>query len=245
MTDHTSPLALVTGGSAGLGRALVHALADRGWCVITDGRDAARLTEAAAGLDHVTAIAGDVDDPAHREHLVAAVRAHGPLDLLVHNASTLGPLPMPTLADLETDSLAAIWSTNAGAPHALTRALLPDLQQAGGVLLSLSSDAAVQHYEGWGGYGAAKAALDHLTLTFAAETGLTAYAVDPGDMNTQMHADAEPGEDLSGLPSAESVVPHLLALLDQRPESGRYRAADFAAAGVDKLDRRIATGDVA
>ena len=146
---------------------------------------------------------------------------------------------MPALADLETESLAAIWSTNAGAPHALTRALLPDLQQ-GGILLSLSSDAAVQHYEGWGGYGAAKAALDHLTLTFAAETGLTAYAVDPGDMNTQMHADAEPGEDLSGLPSAESVVPHLLALLDQRPETGRYRAADFQPAA-----RVHVTGDVA
>lgn len=240
MTTHTSPLALVTGGSAGLGRALVHALADRGWCVITDGRDSARLTEAVAGLDHVTAIAGDVDDAAHRSDLVAAVRGHGPLDLLVHNASTLGPLPMPALADLETESLAAIWSTNAGAPHALTRALLPDLHHAGGILVSLSSDAAVQHYEGWGGYGAAKAALDHLTLTFAAETGLTAYAVDPGDMNTQMHADAEPGEDLSGLPSAESVVPHLLALLDQRPETGRYRAADFQPA-----TRVHVTGDVA
>jgi NAD(P)-dependent dehydrogenase (short-subunit alcohol dehydrogenase family) len=240
MSTHTSPLALVTGGSAGLGRALVHALVDRGWCVITDGRDSSRLTEAVAGLDHLTAIAGDVDDPAHRADLVAAVRVHGPLDLLVHNASTLGPLPMPALADLETESLAAIWSTNAGAPHALTRALLPDLRQATGILLSLSSDAAVQHYEGWGGYGAAKAALDHLTLTFAAETGLTAYAVDPGDMNTQMHADAEPGENLSGLPSAESVVPQLLALLDRRPETGRYRAADF------QPGRRVhATGDVA
>jgi NAD(P)-dependent dehydrogenase (short-subunit alcohol dehydrogenase family) len=240
MSTHTSPLALVTGGSAGLGRALVHALADRGWCVITDGRDPSRLAESVAGLDQVAAIAGDVDDPTHRAELVAAVRGHGPLDLLVHNASTLGPLPMPALADLETESLAAIWSTNAGAPHALTRALLPDLQHAGGILLSLSSDAAVQHYEGWGGYGAAKAALDHLTLTFAGETGLTAYAVDPGDMNTQMHADAEPGEDLSGLPSAESVVPHLLALLDQRPKTGRYRAADFEPAA-----RVHVSGDVA
>jgi NAD(P)-dependent dehydrogenase (short-subunit alcohol dehydrogenase family) len=202
MTRHHEPLALVTGGSAGLGRALVHALHDRGWTVVTDARDAVRrLTGPDAGLD-----------------------------LLVHNASTLGPLPMPALADLETDSLAAIWDTNAGAPHALTRALLPDLLAADGILLSLSSDAAVQHYPGWGGYGAAKAALDHLTLTFAEEAGVTAYVLDPGDMDTQLHRDAEPGEDLSHLPRPESVVPRLLALLDARPESGRYRAADINAA---------------
>ena len=170
---------------------------------------------------------------AHRAELVAAVRRlsepEAGLDLLVHNASTLGPLPMPQLAELETESLAAIWDTNAGAPHALTRALLDDLTTADGILLSLSSDAAVQHYPGWGGYGAAKAALDHLTLTFGEETGVTAYAVDPGDMDTQMHRDAEPGEDLSHLPAPETVVPRLLALLDTRPESGRYRAADIAA----------------
>jgi NAD(P)-dependent dehydrogenase (short-subunit alcohol dehydrogenase family) len=207
---------------------LVHALHDRGWTVVTDGRDAARLTEATRDLDAVAAIPGDVADPAHRAALVRAVREHGPgLDLLVHNASTLGPTPMPELTDLETESLAAIWETNAGAPHALTRALVPDLRQGEGVILGLSSDAAVQHYEGWGGYGASKAALDHLILTFGAETGLTAYVVDPGDMNTQMHRDAEPGEDLSHLPSAESVVPRILALLDRRPANGRYQAADI------------------
>jgi NAD(P)-dependent dehydrogenase (short-subunit alcohol dehydrogenase family) len=228
MTRTHRPLALITGGSAGLGRALVHALHDRGWTVVTDGRDAARLTEATRDLDAVAAIPGDVADPAHRAALVRAVREHGTgLDLLVHNASTLGPTPMPELTDLETESLAAIWETNAGAPHALTRALVPDLRQGEGVILGLSSDAAVQHYEGWGGYGASKAALDHLVLTFGAETGLTAYVVDPGDMNTQMHRDAEPGEDLSHLPSAESVVPHILALLDRRPASGRYQAADI------------------
>ncbi len=229
MTRTHRPLALITGGSAGLGRALVHALHDRGWTVVTDGRDAARLAEATRDLDDVAAVPGDVADPAHRRELTGLVQAHDRgLDLLVHNASTLGPLPMPHLADLETESLAAIWDTNAGAPHALTRALLPDLRRGEGVILSLSSDAAVQHYEGWGGYGAAKAALDHLTLTFGAETGLTAYVVDPGDMNTQMHRDAEPGEDLSHLPSPETVVPRLLALLDLRPASGRYRAADVA-----------------
>ncbi len=236
MTRHHRPLALVTGGSAGLGHALVHALHDRGWTVVTDGRDAARLTEATLGLDNVAAIPGDIADPRHRAELVDAVRrltdpdaTAGGLDLLVHNASTLGPLPMPHLADLETESLAAIWDTNAGAPHSLTRSLVDDLVAADGILLSLSSDAAVQHYPGWGGYGAAKAALDHLTLTFGEETGVTAYAVDPGDMDTQLHRDAEPGEDLSHLPKAEDVVPQLLALIDARPASGRYRAADIAA----------------
>jgi NAD(P)-dependent dehydrogenase (short-subunit alcohol dehydrogenase family) len=232
MTRHHRPLALVTGGSAGLGRALVHALHDRGWTVVTDGRDAARLADATGDLDGVAAVPGDVADAEHRADLVTAVRRlagpEGGLDLLVHNASTLGPLPMPRLADLETESLAAVWETNAGAPHALTRALVPDLLAADAILVGLSSDAAVQHYEGWGAYGAAKAALDHLTLTFAEETGLTAYAVDPGDMDTVMHRDAEPGEDLSHLPAPETVVPHLLALLDQRPPSGRYRAADIS-----------------
>jgi NAD(P)-dependent dehydrogenase (short-subunit alcohol dehydrogenase family) len=226
MTRTDRPLALITGGSAGLGRALVHALHDRGWTVVTDGRDAARLAEATRDLDAVAAIPGDIADPGHRAELVKAVGGQG-LDLLVHNASTLGPTPMPALKDLETESLAAIWETNAGAPHALTRALVHDLQRNDGILLSLSSDAAVQHYGGWGGYGASKAALDHLTLTFGEETGVTAYVVDPGDMNTQMHRDAEPGEDLSHLPSPESVVPHLLALVDRRPRSGRYRAADI------------------
>jgi NAD(P)-dependent dehydrogenase (short-subunit alcohol dehydrogenase family) len=247
MTSHHAPLALVTGGSAGLGRALVHALHDRGWTVVTDGRDADRLAEATRDLDNVAAVPGDIADAGHRAALVDVVRRlagadepAGGLDLLVHNASTLGPLPMLELVDLETESLAAIWETNAGAPHALTRNLVGDLRRGEGVILSLSSDAAVQHYPGWGGYGAAKAALDHLTLTFGEETGLTAYVVDPGDMNTQMHRDAEPGEDLSYLPDPQAVVPHLLGLLDQRPESGRYRAAD-----VEPARNHHLAGDVA
>src|SRR5262245_15848183 len=147
MTSHHKPIALVTGGSAGLGRALVRALTDRGWTVVTDARDAPRLTDAVGHLDGVAAVPGDIADPGHRADLVDAVhRIAGEdagLDLLVHNASTLGPLPMPELKDLETESLAAIWDTNAGAPHALTRALLPDLLRADGLLVSLSSDAAV------------------------------------------------------------------------------------------------------
>ncbi|MBO9520307.1 MAG: SDR family oxidoreductase [Nocardioidaceae bacterium] len=226
------PLALVTGGSAGLGRALAHGLADAGWTVIADGRDADRLA-AAADRPGIVAIPGDVSDTDHRAALVAAVRERGPLDLLVHNASTLGPLRgdtrLPRLADVTVDDLQHVWRHNLGAPLVLTTQLLPDLRAAGGILLAISSDAAVEHYEGWGLYGASKAGLDHIALTFAAENPeITSYAVDPGDMRTQMHADAFPGEDISDRPLPESVVPHLLALLAERPASGRYRAREFS-----------------
>jgi NAD(P)-dependent dehydrogenase (short-subunit alcohol dehydrogenase family) len=131
------------------------------------------------------------------------------------------------------DGLGEAWETNVVAPYALTRALLPRLAASGGVLLSVSSDAAAEHYETWGAYGASKAALDHLTLTWAAEEGVTGYAVDPGDMRTRMHQDAFPGEDISDRPLPGTVVPHLLALLDRRPASGRYRAADVTVEGRD------------
>ena len=227
MSTHERPVALITGGSAGLGRELVHALAARDWRVVTDARDAVRLTAATQGTE-ARAIAGDVTDPEHRAALAAAVTEQGRLDLLVHNASTLGPTPLRPLGWLASDELDAIWATNVSAPHALTRAVLALLTGSGGVLLSISSDAAVEHYEGWGGYGATKAALDHLTLTLAEENGLTAWAVDPGDMRTAMQQAAFPDEDISDRPLPASVVPHLLALLDQRPPSGRYRAADIA-----------------
>jgi NAD(P)-dependent dehydrogenase (short-subunit alcohol dehydrogenase family) len=225
------PVALVTGASAGLGRALAHALAGNGWRVIVDGRDAARL---AAATDHrgIVAIAGDVTDERHRGALHAAVEREGRLDLLAHNASTLGPTPLPRLAATAIDDLERVWRTNVGAPLALTVDLLPALVASRGVLLSISSDAGVEHYEGWGLYGASKAALDHLTLTFGSENPtIAAYAVDPGDMRTQMHQDAFPGEDISDRPLAETVVPHLLALLDARPPSGRYRSADVPLPG--------------
>jgi NAD(P)-dependent dehydrogenase (short-subunit alcohol dehydrogenase family) len=225
MTRTDRPLALITGGSAGLGRALVHALHDRGWTVVTDGRDAGRLAEATRDLDAVAAIPGDIADPGHRAELVKAVGGQG-LDLLVHNASTLGPTPMPALKDLETESLAAIWETNAGAPHALTRALVRDLERNDGILLSLSSDAAVQHYEGWGGYGASKAALDHLSRILAAEQPeLRVYAVDPGDMRTRMHQDAFPGEDISDRPEPDQAAATIVAFLAADRPSGRYVAA--------------------
>lgn len=218
-------MALVTGGSSGLGLALVRALADRGWHVVTDGRDEGRFKEARLP-DRVRVVVGDITDADHREALTGAVAALGRLDLLVHNASTLGPLPMRTLAEVGGDDLQRVLRTNVGAPLVLTGQLLPWLRAWGGALVSISSDAAVEHYENWGLYGASKAALDHLTLTWAAETGITAYAVDPGDMRTRMHQDAFPGEDISDRPLPETVVPRLLALLEARPASGRYRTGE-------------------
>jgi NAD(P)-dependent dehydrogenase (short-subunit alcohol dehydrogenase family) len=220
------PVALITGGSAGLGRALVRALAEQGWTVVTDGRDRALL--AGMDADNVLTVCGDVADAGHRAALAAEIERLGRLDLLVHNASTLGPLPMRPLRELSTRDLYETWAVNTEAPHALTQLLLRHLKAADGVLVSLSSDAAVEHYETWGAYGASKAALDHLTLTWAAEEGLTGYAVDPGDMRTAMHQDAFPDEDISDRPLPRTVVPHLLELLEQRPPSGRYRAADVA-----------------
>ena len=220
------PVALVTGGSAGLGRALVGELAARGWVVITDGRH----TEAFDGLADrgVVVVPGDVTDPEHRSALVAEVARQGRLDLLVNNASTLGPTPLPPLAAATVADLQDVWRTNVGAPLVLTAALLPRLVASHGVLMSVSSDAAVEHYPGWGLYGASKAGLDHVTLSFGAENeALTAYAVDPGDMRTAMHQAAFPGEDISDRPLPETVVPHLVALLESRPPSGRYRAADI------------------
>jgi len=222
----TGRVALVTGGSTGLGRALSGELARQGWHVITDGRSEEKF-KGAALPETVTVVVGDLTDADHRGRLRTEVERHGRLDLLVHNASTLGPLPMRPLAEVDIPDLMHVWRTNIGGPLVLTSALLPWLREADGVLLSISSDAAVHHYETWGLYGASKAALDHVTLTYAAETGLRAYAVDPGDMRTAMHQDAFPGEDISDRPLPETVVPHVLALLDARPESGRYVAADL------------------
>ncbi|WP_299931200.1 SDR family NAD(P)-dependent oxidoreductase [uncultured Nocardioides sp.] len=230
-TDKTTErVALVTGGSAGLGRALVAELARHGWRVVTDGRSEERFKEAELPAD-VTVVVGDLTDADHRERLRTEVERHGRLDLLVHNASTLGPLPMRPLAEVDIPDLMHVWRTNIGGPLVLTSVLLPWLRETDGVLLSISSDAAVNHYETWGLYGASKAALDHVTLTYGAETGLRAYAVDPGDMRTAMHQDAFPGEDISDRPLPEAVVPHLLALLAARPDSGRHRAADFGGEG--------------
>jgi NAD(P)-dependent dehydrogenase (short-subunit alcohol dehydrogenase family) len=229
----TTRTALVTGASRGLGRALTTALADRGWRLVLDGRDAGRLAATVATLPRpelVTAVAGDVADPQHRAALAAAV---GPrLDLLVNNASDLGPSPLPPLADLPPEELLRVLAVNTVAPLALVQALLPALHSAGGAIVDMSSDAAVEAYPGWGGYGASKAALDQLTAVLAVEhPELRVFAVDPGDMATDMHQAAFPGEDISDRPAPETVVPALLTLLDGELPSGRYRATDLVPAG--------------
>jgi NAD(P)-dependent dehydrogenase (short-subunit alcohol dehydrogenase family) len=224
------PVALLTGASKGFGRAVAAGLARRGWTLIVDARDPGALAEAAATLDgdgH-TALPGDVTDPAHRAALAAAVERAGRLDLLVHNASDLGPSPLPHLADLPVDAFRRVLEVNAVAPLALTQLLLPALAASDGTLVTVSSDAAVEAYEGWGGYGASKAALDQLTAVLAAELpALRVYARDPGDMRTDMHQAAFPGEDISDRAEPETVVPALLRLVDERPPSGRYTAASL------------------
>ncbi len=222
----TPPTALVTGGSSGLGLALVRALDESGWIVVTDARDGERLSTALQGTTS-HGIAGDVAEAGHRAALVRTIADLGGLDLLVLNASTLGPLPLRPLTDIAANELGEVIRTNAGAHAALMIEIADQLRLRGGVVIGISSDAAVNHYETWGAYGASKAALDHLVLTFGAETGLAAYAVDPGDMRTPMHQDAYPGEDISDRPLPESVVPHLLALVEQRPPSGRLAATDI------------------
>jgi NAD(P)-dependent dehydrogenase (short-subunit alcohol dehydrogenase family) len=226
-----TPTALVTGASRGLGRALAAALSDRGWRLVVDGRDTDRLAGAVAALprpDLVTTVVGDVADPAHRAALAAAVGDR--LDLLVNNASDLGPAPLPVLAELAPAQLQRVLAVNTVAPLALTQLVLPALVAAGGTVLNVSSDAAVEAYEGWGGYGASKAALDRLSAVLAVENpSLRVHAVDPGDMDTDMHRAADPSA--TGLPAPEEVVPALLRLVDERLPSGRYRAADWLPAG--------------
>src|SRR5262245_23199507 len=184
-----APVALITGASRGLGAAVAVALAARGWRLIVDARHEGTLREAAAGFGAgVIAIAGDVADPAHRAELVAAVHRLGRLDLLMNNASTLGRSPLPPLSDYPVDELSRVYAVNVLAPLALAQPLLPVLARSGGRLVNVSSDAAVEPYPGWGGYGSAKAALDQLTAVLAAErSDLRAYAFDPGDMRTDMH----------------------------------------------------------
>lgn len=221
------PVAIVTGASQGFGRALTHALAVRGWTVVADARDAAALDQAHDHLN-VVKVPGDVTDPWHRETLVAEALDHGPLDLLVNNASRLGPSPQPPLANYPLDELRLVYETDVIAPLALVQAALPVR-----TVVNVTSDAAVEPYGGWGGYGSAKAALDQVSAIVGVEhPDMRVYAFDPGDMRTAMHQAAFPGEDISDRAEPESVVPALLRLLDERPPSGRYRAAAFLPAGV-------------
>ena len=227
------PNALITGASRGLGRAAARALAERGWSLIVDARRAADLTGAMRGLADVTAVPGDVTDPGHRARLAEAVGRAGRLDVLVNNASRLGPSPQPALRDYPLDELGRVYDTNVVAPLALIQLLGAPLAAAAGAIVNVSSDAATEAYPGWGGYGSAKAALDQLTAVLAAEEpSLRCYAFDPGDMRTDMHQQAFPGEDISDRPEPETVIPALLRLIDERPPSGRYRASDLAAPAV-------------
>jgi NAD(P)-dependent dehydrogenase (short-subunit alcohol dehydrogenase family) len=223
--------ALVTGASRGLGLALSRALAERGWRLVVDARGAEALEDARrelATLTEITAVTGDVADDAHRRALVAAAR--GRIDLLVNNASALGPSPQPPLADYPLEVLERVYRVNVLAPLALVQLALPVVPD-GGRILNVSSDAAVEAYEGWGGYGSSKAALEQLTSVLAAERPeLRVYAVDPGDMNTQLQQEAFPGEDISDRPPPEESVPGLLALVEGDLPSGRYGARDLSGA---------------
>ena len=223
--------AIITGGSKGLGLALSRALAELGWQLVIDGRDPDALDRAAAELgERTVALAGDVTDPAHRRALVDAATATGRLDLVVNNASSLGPLPMPSLADYPIDGWRDAFETDVVAPLALIQLALEPLRATDGRIVNITSDAAVEGYEGWGGYGAAKAALEQLSRVLAAEhPELGVYWVDPGDMRTAMHQDAFPGEDISDRPPPEASVPGLLALVLGDFPSGRYVARELVA----------------
>jgi len=280
--------ALITGASKGFGRALALDLAAGGWDLVVDARGAEALEEVATrlrsvGTGSIRAIVGDVADPDHRARLVGELEGSGRLDLLVNNASVLGPSPQPTLDRYPLDVLEGVYRVNVVAPLALTQLTLPWLRAARGTIVNVTSDAAVEGYEGWGGYGSSKAALEQLTnvlgplgliqaalpllrasrgtivnvtsdaavegyegwggygsskaaleqltnVLASEEPGLLVYRFDPGDMRTEMHQDAFPGEDISDLPAPETVVPALRRLLQDRPPSGRYRAVDLQVA---------------
>ena len=219
--------ALVTGASRGLGLALARHLADHGWSLVIDARDPAALDAAREELARhtdVTAVAGTVTDAAHRRALAVAARAHGGLDALVNNAGVLGPSPQPRLLAYPIDVLEQVFRTNVIAPLAVVQAV-QGLLTPGACVVNITSDAAVTPYEGWGGYGASKAALEQLSAILAAENpSLRVYWVDPGDMRTRMHQEAFPGQDVSDRPPPEASVPGILALLQGDWPSGRYEA---------------------
>jgi NAD(P)-dependent dehydrogenase (short-subunit alcohol dehydrogenase family) len=197
--------------------------------VVIDGRDAGSLDRARAEFGaSVAAVQGDVADPDHRRALVEEVDRLRSLDLLVNNASSLGPSPLPSLRRVPIEELEDVYRVNVVAPLALVQALLPNMAPVSGTIVNVSSDAAVEAYEGWGAYGSSKAALDQLSAVLGVEQpAIRVYSFDPGDMRTEMHQAAFPGEDISDRPEPETVVPALLRLLDDAPPSGRYRAADL------------------
>ena len=219
------PAAILTGASRGLGLALARALDERGWSVVVDARGGGELHAATESLSNVVAIEGDLALAEHRRALVEAAGER--IDLLVNNASLLGPSPQPALAAFPLEALRRVYEVNVIAPLALAQLALPRLA-AGGAIVCVTSDAGVEPYPGWGGYGSSKAALEQLTSILAAEhPELRIYAVDPGDMRTRMHQEAFPGEDISDRPPPEESVPGLLALIEGSLPSGRYRAGEL------------------
>jgi len=232
----TPEVAIVTGASRGLGRALASSLAAAGYQLVVDARDGEALRAAVAEIcarhdlpaSRVLSLAGDITDPAHRRDLAAAAAGFGGARLLVNNAGTLGASPLPALADYPAGALLASFEVNVVAPIGLTQLVLPDLRRLGGAVLSITSDAAVEAYAGWGGYGAAKAALEQASHVLAAEEpAIRVWWVDPGDLRTRMHQQAYPGQDISDRPLPEIVTPAFLRLVTERMPSGRYRAADL------------------
>jgi NAD(P)-dependent dehydrogenase (short-subunit alcohol dehydrogenase family) len=229
MSNSTDNIALVTGASRGFGLATARALAARNWTVVIDARDTDALVTArgSIGGDNVIAIPGDVRDPDHRKRLIDAASDVGGMDLLVNNASFLGPSPQPNLEDYPLEDLRQVYEVNTISPLALIQGALPLLRHRRGVVVNVTSDAAEEAYPGWGGYGSSKAALNQMTNILAAEEPeLAVYRFDPGDMNTRMHQEAFPGEDISDRRPPEQSVPALIALIEGRPPSGAYRVDD-------------------
>jgi NAD(P)-dependent dehydrogenase (short-subunit alcohol dehydrogenase family) len=227
------PVAVITGASRGFGRALAIDLGKEGWSVVIDARHAGPLREVRLLLESMgvaaLSITGDVSDPDHRIELIKSAGALGGLDLLVNNAGELGPTPLPILEKYGLTDLRRVYEVNVFAPLGLIQVALPLLRASHGTIVSLSSDAAVEPYEGWGGYGSSKAAVDQLHQVLAAEEpGIRVFQFDPGDMRTETRQAASPGEDISGLPEPETVVPALRRLLDSGVPSGRYGASDWA-----------------
>ena len=226
--DARERTALITGASRGLGLALARGLAGRGWNLILTARDAERLSavrDELARQTHVAAIAGDVTDPHHCAAMAVLARGHAGLDAIVNNAGALGPSPLPPLLEYPLDALRAVLDANVIAPLGMLQAVR-DALKPGARVLSITSDAAIRAYPGWGGYGASKAALEQLTAVFAAENPtLRVYSVDPGDLRTDMHQAAFPGEDISNRALPEARIPALVNLLEGDLPSGRYTAA--------------------
>ena len=219
------PTGILTGASRGLGLALARALTDRGWRLVVDARGESDLERAWSGVANVVPVAGDIADPQHRLELVE--EAGDRIDLIVNNASVLGPSPLPPLARYPLDELRRVYDVNVAGPLALVQLALPRLASAARII-NVTSDAAVEPYEGWGGYGSSKAALEQVSAILAAEhPELLVYAVDPGDMRTRMHQDAFPGEDISDRPLPEESVPGFIELIEGDLPSGRYRAREL------------------